>query len=389
MNKDDRWSVPLRYLVFGLVFLLLVVVLWYIRSVLEPLIIAAFIAYLLNPAVNFLVTRRRISRKVSVNLVYFITLAVFVGTPATLTSLLFDEFTQVIKDVLNQFDYLIVLLEKPLPVAGIPINFGQLADQLTQFRSTLLTSLPDQALKALGKTSLGALWVVVILVAVYYFLAEWPRLRDGFIGSFPEKYAPELNELYQRVRKIWMNYLRGQLLLMLIVGVAFTIAWTVLGIPGALVLGIIAGFLTLIPDVGPFLAALLAIGVTLLEGSNWSWMPASHLIDGLIVLAVYLFLISIKNFWVRPVIMGRSVQMHEALVLVSILLATVLWGILGALIIVPVLASLVVIIDYLRRRILGMPPFPSTEPFVSQETPVSGTERIAAIKSRISRKKKS
>ena len=389
MNKDDRWSVPLRYLVFGLVFLLLVVVLWYIRSVLEPLIIAAFIAYLLNPAVNFLVTRRRISRKVSVNLVYFITLAVFIGTPATLTSLLFDEFTQVIKDVLKQFDYLIVLLEKPLPVAGIPINFGQLADQLTQFRSTLLTSLPDQALKALGKTSLGALWVVVILVAVYYFLAEWPRLRDGFIGSFPEKYAPELNELYQRVRKIWMNYLRGQLLLMLIVGVAFTIAWTVLGIPGALVLGIIAGFLTLIPDVGPFLAALLAIGVALLEGSNWSWMPASHLIDGLIVLAVYLFLISIKNFWVRPVIMGRSVQMHEALVLVSILLATVVWGILGALIIVPVLASLVVIIDYLRRRILGMPPFPSTEPFVSQETPVSGTERIAAIKSRISRKKKS
>jgi predicted PurR-regulated permease PerM len=389
MNKDDRWSLSLRYLAFGLVSLLLVVLLWYIRSILEPLIIAAFIAYLINPAINFLVERRRISRKVSVNLVYFITLAVLVGTPATLTSLLFDEFTQVIGDLLNQFDYLIAQLEKPLPIAGIPINFGQLANQLAQFRSTLLTSLPDQAFKALGKTSLGALWVIVILVAVYYFLAEWPRLRDGFIGSFPEKYAPELNELYQRVRKIWMNYLRGQLLLMLVVGVAFTIAWTIIGIPGALVLGIIAGFLTLIPDVGPFLAVMLAIGVVLLEGSNWSWMPASHLIDGLIALAVYLFLISIKNFWVRPVIMGRSVKMHEALVLVSILLATVLWGILGALIIVPVLASLVVIIDYLRRRILGMSPFPSSEPFVSQETPVSGSEKIAALKSRISRKKKS
>ena len=176
---------------------------------------------------------------------------------------------------------------------------------------------------------------------------------------------------------------------MLIVGVAFTIAWTIIGIPGALVLGIIAGFLTLIPDVGPFLAVMLAIGVAMLEGSNWNWMPASHLLDGLIALGVYLFLISIKNFWVRPVIMGRSVHMHEALVLISILLATVLLGILGALIIVPVLASLVVIIDYLRRRILGMPPFPSTEQFVSPQTPVSGTERIAAIKSRIARKKKS
>jgi predicted PurR-regulated permease PerM len=209
MNMDNHWSLPLRYLVLGLAFLLLAIVLWYIRSVLEPLIIAAFVAYLINPAVNFLAARRRISRKVSVNLVYFITLAVLVGTPATLTSLLFDEFTQVIKDVLNQFDYLIVLLQKPLPIPGISANFGQLANQLTQFRSTFLTSLPDQALKSLGKTSLGALWVVVILVAVYYFLAEWPRLRDGFIGSFHEKYAPEINELYQRVRKIWMNYLRG------------------------------------------------------------------------------------------------------------------------------------------------------------------------------------
>jgi len=388
MKKDNPWGLSVRYLIFGVLFLLFGIMLWYIRSVLEPLIIAAFIAYLINPAINFLVVRWRISRKTSVNLVYFITLAVIIGAPATLTTLLFDEFKQVIADVVNQFDYLIVQLNKPLTLAGFSINFGQLANQLTQFRSTFLTSLPDQALKTLGKTSLGALWVIVILVAVYYLLAEWPHLRDGFIGSFPDKYAPEINELYLRVRKIWMNYLRGQLLLMLIVGVAFTIAWTIIGIPGALVLGIIAGFMTLIPDVGPFLAAMAAVGVAMLEGSNWIWMPTSHFIVGLITLATYLLLIAIKNFWVRPVIMGRSVQMHEALVLISILLATVLWGILGALIIVPVLASLVVIVDYLRRRILGMAPFPSAEPFVSPEIPVSGTQKIAAFKSRISKKKK-
>ena len=72
--------------------------------------------------------------------------------------------------------------------------------------------------------------------------------------------------------------------------------------------------------------------------------------------------------------------MHEALVLISILLATILWGILGALIIVPVLASLVVIVDYLRRRILGMPPFPSAEFFVPQKALPTGPEKIAAIK---------
>jgi len=365
MNQQDhQWSVSLRYLAFGFVFILLAVGLWYIRSILEPLIIAAFIAYLIHPAVNFLTMRTRLSRRAAVNLVYFITLAVLIGTPSTLTPIFFDEFKQVITDILDIFNQFIVWLEKPHVIPGIPIDFGQWASRLTQFRSTFLSTLPDQALQLLGKTSVTALWLLVILAAVYYILAEWPRLRNGFISSFPEAYHPELNELYQRLRIIWMNYLRGQLLLMAIVGVTFTIAWTVIGIPGALVLGVVAGFLTLIPDVGPFLAAMLAIGVALLEGSNWSWMPASNFIVALIALAVYLILIAIKNFWLRPVIMGRSVHMHEALVIISIILSTILWGILGALLIVPVLASLGVIFDYLRRRILGMAPFPPTEPFV-------------------------
>ncbi|HEY5268899.1 MAG TPA: AI-2E family transporter [Anaerolineales bacterium] len=387
-EQNHQWSLSLRYLVFGVIFILLAVGLWYIRSILEPLVIAAFIAYLIHPAVNFLTKRTRLSRTAAVNLVYFITLAVLIGTPSTLTPIFFDEFKQVVTDVLNIYDQLVVWLMKPHVTLVIPIDFGQLGNKLTQFRTTFLSSLPDQALQLLGKTSVGALWLLVILVAVYYFLAEWPRLRNGFIGSFPDAYHPELNELYQRVRSIWMNYLRGQLLLMAIVGVTFTIAWTVIGIPGALVLGVVAGFLTLIPDVGPFLAAGLAAGVALLEGSNWSWMPASTLIVMLIVVAAYLFLIAIKNFWLRPFIMGRSVHMHEALVLISIILSTILWGILGALLIVPVLASLVVIFDYLRRRILGLPPFPPTEPFVLKTPVVSGSEKVAALKSRISRKKK-
>ena len=378
----------MRFLAFGVLFILLALGLWYIRSILEPLIIAAFIAYLIHPAVNFLTKRTRLSRPAAVNLVYFITLAILIGTPSTLTPIFFDEFKRVITDVLDIFDQLIAWLAKPHVIPGIPIDFSQLANQLTQFRSTFLSSLPEQTLQILGKTSLTALWILVILVTVYYFLAEWPRLRNGFINSFPEAFQPELNELYQRLRSIWMNYLRGQLLLMVIVGVTFTIAWTIIGIPGALVLGVVAGFLTIIPDVGPFLAAILAVGVALLEGSNWSWMPASSLLVALITLAVYLFLINIKNFWLRPIIMGRSVHMHEALVLVSIILATILWGILGALLVVPLLASLTVIFDYLRRRIMGLPPFPSTESFVREVPQISGAEKVAALKSRISRKKK-
>ena len=387
MKPPATWSLPARYLVFSILFILLAVAVWVIRSILEPLIIAAFIAYLINPAVNLLTSRTRLSRPGAVNLVYFLTLAILIGAPSALTPIFFDEFKQVITDILNIFNNLIVWLMSPHYFPGLPINLGQLGNRLTQFRSTFLSSLPDQALALLGKTSLGALWVLVIVVAVYFFLSEWPRLRDGFISSFPESLHAELAELYQRLRSIWMNYLRGQLLLMAIVGVTFTIAWTVIGIPGALVLGVVAGFLTIIPDVGPFLAAMLAVGVALLEGSNWGWMPTSTFIVALITLGVYIVLISIKNFWLRPMIMGRSVHMHEALVLISIILSTILWGILGALLIVPVLASLLVIFDYLRRRILGLQPFPEKEAFVLENPPASGKTRAAALRARLTKRK--
>jgi predicted PurR-regulated permease PerM len=387
MKKYGEWTMQVRYIVFVAVVVVFAVMFWFVRGVLEPLIIAAFVAYLIHPAVNFLIHRTRLSRTFAVNLVYFVSLAIFVGVPATLTPLFFDEFSRVVTDVLDLINQLISTLERPNLLPGIPFDFGQLANRLTQFRSTFLTSLPDQLFKLVSKTSVGALWLLVILVAVYYFLSKWPNLRNGFIGMFPDKYHPELNELYLRVRRIWMNYLRGQLLLMLIVGIAFTIAWTIIGIPGALVLGVIAGFLTIIPDVGPFIAAALAVIVAGLEGSNW-WASLPNLAVAGIVLVTYLFLIGIKNFWVRPVIMGRSVRMNEALVLISVILATVLWGILGALVIVPVLASLAVIIDYLRRRVLGMAPFPQAEPFVSEEETVSSAEQIAVIKSKIVRKRK-
>jgi predicted PurR-regulated permease PerM len=196
---------------------------------------------------------------------------------------------------------------------------------------------------------------LVILVSVHLFLSQWPNMRDWLINLAPPAYQPEMQELYNRIRNVWMAYLRGQLVLMLIVGVVFTVAWLILGIPGALVLGVIAGFFTLVPDVGPFLAMVLAAGVALLEGSTW--IPLSNFWVTGIVILVYLVLINLKNFFLRPYIMGRSVHMNEALVFIAIMIATILQGILGALLVVPVLASVVVIGGYLQRRVLGLPPF--------------------------------
>ena len=98
-----------------------------------------------------------------------------------------------------------------------------------------------------------------------------------------------------------------------------------MGFPGALVLGVLAGLFTLVPDVGPFLAAALATAVALLEGSTW--IPLSNFWVAGITVLVYLVLIGMKNFFLRPIVMGRSVHMNEALVFIIIMIATILEGI--------------------------------------------------------------
>jgi predicted PurR-regulated permease PerM len=234
-------------------------------------------------------------------------------------------------------------------------HFEQLGQSLGQLQESILTPLPEEALALLESTSVNALWVLVILVSVHLFMSEWPRMREWLVELAPEPYHDDMRELYRRLRNVWMAYLRGQIVLMVVVGIVFTIAWLILGIPGALVLGVLAGLFTLVPDVGPFLASAFAVGVALLEGS--SWIPFSNAVVAIIVFFIYLVLINLKNFFLRPMIMGRSLHMNEALIFISIMVATILVGILGALLIVPVMASVAVIMEYLRRRVLGLPPF--------------------------------
>jgi predicted PurR-regulated permease PerM len=354
-QKDENWSLPYRYVTGIILFVAFVALLIYAGEAVKALIIAGFVAYLINPAVIFLMEKTKLSRTAAVNIVYFSSLIVLVGAPATLTPIFFDEIKIVARDLLDLSKDISSALSHPVQIGGMVFHFEQFGENLAHIQDTVLTPLPAQALTLLETTSVSVLWFLVIIVSVYLFMSEWPRLRTGLIEFGPPAYHDDMRELYKRVRRVWMAYLRGQIVLMIIVGIVFTIAWLIIGIPGALVLGGIAGLFTLVPDVGPFIAVALAVGVALLEGS--SWIPLSNVWVAGIAFATYLVLINLKNFLLRPYIMGRSVHMNEGLIFIAIMIATILEGIMGALLVVPVLATIVVIFEYLRRRVLGLPPF--------------------------------
>jgi len=355
MNKDTQWSPASRYLAVILFLVALIAFLFYAHDAVRNLAIAAFIAYLINPAVAYLSENTRMSRTAAVNFVYFTSLILLVGVPATLAPIFYEEAQSVLQDLLNLSTQLGNTLSNPVQIGPLVFHLEGWGQSLTQVQGAFLTPLPEEALQLLETTSVGVLWSLIILVSVYLFLSEWQNMREGVLNFFLPEYRWEMEELYRRIRRVWMAYLRGQIVLMIIVGVVFTIVWLFMGIPGALVLGVLAGLFTLVPDVGPFIAVSFAAGVALLEGSNFG--PLADLpnlwVAGAVVVS-YLILINLKNFFLRPIIMGRSVHMHEGLIFIAIIIATILEGILGALLVVPVLASVVIIAGYVQRKVLGL-----------------------------------
>jgi predicted PurR-regulated permease PerM len=226
-NKDNSWSLPFRYVTGLILFIAIVALLIYAREAVKALIIAAFVAYLISPAVSLLLRNTKLSRKAAVNIVYFSSVIVLVGLPSILTPIFFDEIKIVVQDLLDLSKEMSTILSQPVQFGGTVFHFEQLAASFANVQNAILTPLPEKALVLLETTSVGVLWFLVILVSVHLFMTEWPRLREIIIDLAPPAYHDDMHELYKRLRRVWMAYLRGQIVLMIIVGIVFTIAWLI------------------------------------------------------------------------------------------------------------------------------------------------------------------
>jgi len=363
------WPPTLRYIVFVLLLLSVVLFFYFIREMLRPLAWAAFTAYLLMPIANFVSRRAGWSRRASTNLVYFATLALVIGLISSLVPVLFSqmqELSQAFKLVSESINR---LLATPIVIGPVVIHPPTTLPGLENLLSQITTPILQNAMQFVEATSRSVAWLLLFVITLYYFLTHWEHIREWLLGLAPGAYEEDAQTLYEQVRAVWVGYLWGQIILVFIVGFVFTVIWVAIGLPGALVIGPLTGLLTLIPDVGPLIGTVIATIVALLEGSTY--LPISNFWFAVLILVTYGLLMVIKNIWVRPRVMGRSVQMHEGLVFVAILGAVVYGGVLGALIVVPVLASIGVIGRYLGRRVLGLEPFAELEARASQETPTA------------------
>ena len=354
-----HWDLSFRYWVLSALTILFIGLLWWARELIGPLVIGALLAFLLNPAIEFLSHHTRLSRAWVATIVFVAGVGGVVALSALLVPVLIDEIQIQFVDFQDILARLQAILSQPVVFLNWEFSFEYLIPDLTRLLSERITTLPENAFLLLEATSKNLIWSLVILATVYYLLRDWLRLRNWCFQAIPEPYQADARQIYVEIRRIWQGYLRGNLALMLVTGIMFSLAWLLIGVPGALIIGLITGLLTIIPDLGPAIAAVLAIIVALFEGSTY--LQISNFWFAALVAGVYLLLINIKNIWIRPRIFARSVHMHDGIVFIAIMAAVVLQGILGALVVVPVLASAGVLGRYVYHQLLGSPPRASDE----------------------------
>lgn len=186
----------------------------------------------------------------------------------------------------------------------------------------------------------GLAAVVTVIFLSFYMLVEGPKVKTGFLALFPRAQRHRVADILEQVGAKFGGWIRGQLLLGLIIGVAAGIGVTAIGLPFALLLAIFAGITELIPMVGPILGAIPAVFLALFQ-PTWKL---------LFVIGWYAFIQQAESNFVVPRVMRASVGLSPLLTILALIVGGKLLGAVGALLAVPVAAALQVVVSELVRR---------------------------------------
>ena len=199
---------------------------------------------------------------------------------------------------------------------------------------------PDDVVEVGTAVAEVALALATILTLVYFWLVEHARWQRYVLAFVPASRRAGARRAWDEIEDRLGSWVRGQLVLMGAIGVGSGIAYTLLGVPGALLLGLIAAIAEAIPIVGPLLGAVPAILVAATVSPELA----------LVVAGVYAVLQLIEGTVLVPLVMRHAIGISPFLVLVSLLLGGAAGGLVGALIAVPVAASIEIVLSRLQAR---------------------------------------
>lgn len=249
--------------------------------------------------------------------------------------------------------------EKRLSLSSDQVHslFGGITSSVSTIGSTLLAGFMSG--------------IITVLVAIY-LNADSSKFRAALRRTVPAEHRGDIDRLGSRTMAIWRGYLYGQLLNSLAVGLLMWITLMIIGLPGAFVFAVTLAVLNMIPTFGPILAAIPAVLAALALGSTkLDW---SNLAFAALVVALYLVVVQLQANLMAPLITGRAVRLSPATVIIGLLVGVQVGGLIGALLVVPVIATGKEYGRYAIAKLTDGDPFPPRSAYDDPEESGSAGE---------------
>ena len=341
-------STQKRTATWCLIAALVVLALWFLGPVLTPFVVAAVLAYALTPLVDKLdsLGRGRLPRVLAVLIVETLFLLILLSILLLVVPIFAKE---------------VPLLREQLPVLADRLN-NSLGPWLGQFG--IMVSLDVESIKAFvlkylsanfedafgsvlsslklgGSVALAIIGnVVLIPVALFFLLKDWDRFVARVLELVPPKMRASVDSFTDEADSVLGQYLRGQLLVMGVLAIYFSVALALFGFDLAVPVGVFTGLAFFVPYLGFGLGLILALLAGILQFGNWYGV--------LVVAGVYGAGQVVESFYLTPRIVGERIGLHPLAVIFALLAFGQLFGFLGVLIALPASAVLLVGIRRLR-----------------------------------------
>ena len=315
---------------------------WVLRAPLElvvpPLVIAAVVVYLLNPAVTGL-QRAGVTRPLGTLLAYVVAIGAGWVLLALLGPLLVDQVRGLIDELPTIGAGIQTAVNDQLARFGLPadVRLDLQPEALADDAREILSTNQEQVLGLLRGAGSVVTWVFHLAIALtvgpiiaFYALSDLPRLRDGVRRLLPPDRRPEVVEVSTRITGIVGRYFRGQLLVATFVGAATAIGLALVGLPFWAVVGVTTGIVNVIPLVGPTAGAVFGVLIALTVGDGVQ--------QALLVVLVMVAVQQVDNHLITPVVVSRSVAVHPITVILALIVAGSLGGIPAMVVAIPAVA---------------------------------------------------
>lgn len=309
------------------------------------LISAAALSYLLNKPLKKM--EKRMKRHWALLIIFGILAGVTALFVCYMVPLFFRQATDLAAYVPKIMQAVSGILDNAGKSAGEPLD-GIINDAFKSFNQRAANWLGSTTINVAQGSYSGMGWALLLPVFTFYFLKDREHFIDQINYLIPLKYRSDLHSLYISIDKSLGQFLRGQLLVAFSVAVMTATGLLIIGVPNALLLGAICGLCNMIPFIGPFIGAIPVALVSIVLG--WKAM--------LLSVAVVLIVQLLDNAIISPKILGDSLKIHPAYIIIAIIAGSGLFGIMGLLLALPMLIILkeIVLFAFKKRLYDGREP---------------------------------